>query len=385
MTKPRRIGVLTGGGDVPGLNSCIRAITLRAVADGIEVLGIRRGWGGLLEIDAERPDGPAILRLDAERVRTVDRHGGTFLHTSRTNPAAAKRSELPPHLSGALPPGEERVDVTEHVLRVLTALKVDALVAIGGDDTLSYAVRLDKEGFPVLAVPKTMDNDVPGTDYCIGFSTAVTRSVNFVIDLRTPAGSHERIAVIELFGRYCGETALFTGYLASTDRVLISEVPCDVERLTRFLCEDQDRNPSHYSIVVVSEGATLTGGARVQGGRPDAYGHLKLGGIGDLLGVEIERLSGRQCLVQRLAYLMRSGPPDSTDRLVATNFGNLAYDRLLDGHRGEMVALQQGCYRVVPVATAMSGKRKVDVANYYDVESYRPRISRVLGQPMFLT
>jgi 6-phosphofructokinase 1 len=385
MTKPRRIGILTGGGDVPGLNSCIRAITLRAVADGNEVLGIRRGWGGLLEIDAQRPDGPAVIRLDAERVRTVDRHGGTFLHTSRTNPAAVERSELPAHLRDTIAPNEGKVDVTDHVLRVLAALKLDALVAIGGDDTLSYAVRLDKEGFPVIAVPKTMDNDVPGTDYCIGFSTAVTRSVNFVIDLRTPAGSHERIAVIELFGRYCGETALFTGYLASADRVLISEVPCDVERLSGLLCEDQDRNPSHYAIVVVSEGATLTGGARIQSGRPDAYGHLKLGGIGDLLGVEIERISGRQCLVQRLAYLMRSGPPDSTDRLVATNFGNLAYDRLLGGHRGEMVALQKGCYAVVPVATAISGKRKVDVERYYDAQNYRPRISSILGEPMLLT
>ena len=385
MTRPMRIGILTGGGDVPGLNSCIRAITLRAVADGGEVLGIRRGWGGLLEVDPDHPEGPSVIRLDAERVRTVDRHGGTFLHTSRTNPAAVKRSEVPRHLRDAVTSGEGKVDFTDHVLRVLTALKLDALVAIGGDDTLSYAVRLDKEGVPVVAVPKTMDNDVPGTDYCIGFSTAVTRSVNFVIDLRTPAGSHERIAVIELFGRYCGETALFTGYLASADRVVISEVPCDVEKLARLLSEDQDRNPSHYSIVVVSEGAALTGGSRIQSGAPDAYGHLKLGGIGDQLGVEIERVSGRQCLVQRLAYLMRSGPPDSTDRLVATNFGNLAYDRLLGGRRGEMVALQKGCYTVVPIATAISGKRKVDVENYYDAGSYRPRISSVLGQPMFLT
>jgi ATP-dependent phosphofructokinase / diphosphate-dependent phosphofructokinase len=385
MTKNRRIGILTGGGDVPGLNSCIRAITLRAVADGHEVLGIRRGWGGLLEIDPDHPGGASIIPLDAERVRTVDRHGGTFLHTSRTNPAAVKRGDLPSHLQSGIPPGEGKVDVTDHVLKVLAALRIDSLVAIGGDDTLSYAVRLDKEGFPVIAVPKTMDNDVPGTDYCIGFSTAVTRSVNFVIDLRTPAGSHERIAVVELFGRYCGETALFTGYLASADRVVISEVPCDIERLGRQLCEDQDRNPSHYSIVVVSEGATLTGGARIQSGQPDAYGHLKLGGIGDMMGVEIERLTGRQCLVQRLAYLMRSGPPDSTDRLVATNFGNLAYDRLMQGCHGEMVALQKGCYAVVPVATATSGKRHVDVANYYDAENYRPRISGVLGQPMFLT
>lgn len=382
---PRRIGVLTGGGDVPGLNSAIRAITLRAADEGIEVLGIRRGWGGLLEIDPDRPDGPAVIRLDRDRVRTVDRHGGTFLHTSRTNPAKAKRSELPAKLRDSLPPGEDRVDVTPHVLRVLASLGLDALFAIGGDDTLSYAVRLDKEGFPVMALPKTMDNDVPGTDYCIGFSTAVTRSVDFLIDLRTPAGSHERIAVIELFGRYCGETALFTGYLGSADRTVICEVPCDIEVLSRLLAEDQDRNPSHYALLVLSEGARLVGGDMVLSGEADAYGHRKLGGIGDVVGAEIERRTGRQTLVQRLAYLMRSGPPDATDRLVATNFAHLAYERLRAGHRGEMTALQKGCYTVVPVATAVSGKRAVDVARYYDTETFRPRLDSVLGLPMFLT
>ncbi len=385
MKRRRRIGILTGGGDVPGLNSCIRAFTLRAIADGHEMIGIRRGWGGLLEVDPSRPEGPAIIPLTAERVRTVDRHGGTFLHTSRTNPAKVKRTEVPERLRATLPEGEGKVDLTAHVLAGLEALRLDGLVAIGGDDTLSYAVRLHQEGFPVAAVPKTMDNDVPGTDYCIGFSTAVTRSVNFLIDLRTPAGSHERIAVIELFGRYCGETALFTGYLGSADRTVISEVPCDIERLARLLAEDQDRNPSHYSVLVVSEGATLLGGERIAAGEPDAYGHRKLGGIGDIVGAAIEQLTGRQTIVQRLAYLMRSGPPDSTDRLVATNFGNLAYDRLMEGNSGEMVALQKGCYTVVPVASAISGKRKVDVEAYYDTEAYRPRISRILGLPMLLT
>lgn len=385
MSQRKRIGILTGGGDVPGLNSCIRAITLRAVADGHEMFGIRRGWGGLLEIDPAHPDGPAVLPLTAERVRTVDRHGGTFLHTSRTNPAKVKRSEIPDHLRASVPPGDERVDLTKHVLAVLGALRLDCLVAIGGDDTLSYAVRLHQEEFPVAAIPKTMDNDVPGTDYCIGFSTAVTRSVDFLIDLRTPAGSHERIAVIELFGRYCGETALFTGYLGSADRTVISEVPCDIERLARLLAADQDGNPSHYAVLVISEGATLTGGERIAAGEPDAYGHRKLGGIGDLVGAFIEQLTGRQTIIQRLAYLMRSGPPDSTDRLVATNFGNLAYDRLMAGHSGEMAALRNGCYAVVPVATAISGKRKVDVDAYYDAEAYRPKISQVLGLPMFLT
>ena len=361
MGRARRIGILTGGGDVPGLNSAVRALTMRAVDDGNEILGIRRGWGGLLEIDPSNPESPAVLPLDREQVRTVDRHGGTFLHTSRINPERVSPSELPENLKASVPAGEGKHDVTDYVLRVLDALRLDALVAIGGDDTLSYAARLHKEGFPVVAIPKTMDNDVPGTDYCIGFSTAITRSVNFLIDLRTPAGSHERIAVIELFGRYCGETALFTGYLASADRTVISEVPCDIEKLAGFLCDDQDRNPSHYSVLVLSEGAVIKGGELVANGEPDAYGHLKLGGIGDLFGAELKRITGRATLVQRLAYLMRSGPPDSTDRLVATNFANLAYDRLREGHKGEMVALQKGCYTVVPAATAISGKRKVDV------------------------
>ena len=385
MPAPRRIGILTGGGDVPGLNSAIRAFTLRADDDGIEIIGIRRGWGGLLEIDPQKPDGESVVPLSREAVRTVDRHGGTFLHTSRTNPAATRRSELPEALRSRLPDGEKTVDLTDHVLRVIEALRIDALVVIGGDDTLGYAVRLDGEGVPVLAIPKTMDNDVPGTDYCIGFSTAITRSVDFLIDLRTPAGSHERIAVIELFGRYCGETALFTGYLGSADRTVISEVPCDIERLAGLLMEDQDRNPSHYSVLVLSEGAVIDGRHPVAGGEQDAYGHQKLGGVGDLFGAEIRRITGRETLVQRLAYLMRSGPPDSADRLVATNFGNLAYDRLAAGHRGEMVALRQGRYAVVPIATAVSGRRKVDVGRYYDPSTYRPRITDVLGLPMFLT
>ncbi len=385
MKTHARIGILTGGGDVPGLNSAIRAFTLRAVDDGHEVLGIRRGWGGLIEIDPANPSGPSILPLDRDRVRTVDRHGGTFLHTSRTNPAKLKRSEMPAHLASLYGPGDGPVDATDRVLKVLTALRLDALVAIGGDDTLSYAVRLNREGFPVIAIPKTMDNDVPGTEYCIGFSTAVTRSVNFLIDLRTPTGSHERIAVVELFGRYCGETALFTGFLGSADRTVISEVPCDIDRLARYLAADQDGNPSHYAILVISEGAVLEGGDRVQSGKPDAYGHMKLGGIGDIVGAEIERITGRQTLVQRLAYLMRSGPPDSVDRLVATNFANLAYDRIKGGHQGEMVALRKGCYTVVGIDTAISGKRTVDVDAYYDRETYKPRMLDVFGLPMFLT
>ncbi len=392
MSPLKRVGILTGGGDVPGLNSCIRAFTLRAAEEGISVLGIRRGWGGLLEIDPtavrdprDLSGFPSVLPLARETVRTVGRHGGTFLHTSRTNPASAKRSELPEFLRRRFPDEQAKLDVTPHVLDVLRALELDALVAIGGDDTLSYAVRLDREGFPVVAVPKTMDNDVPGTDYCIGFSTAITRSVDFLFQLRTPAGSHERIAVIELFGRYCGETALFTGYLGDADRTVISEVPFDIERLSRLLQRDQDANPSHYAILVISEGAVMIGGERVMSGEPDAYGHRKLGGIGDTVAAEIERITGRQTLIQRLAYLMRSGPPDSLDRIVATNFGNLAFDRLAAGKRGEMVAIRKGCYTVVPVSSATSGKRKVDVATQYDPETFTPRLTSVIDLPMFLT
>jgi 6-phosphofructokinase 1 len=269
-------------------------------------------------------------------------------------------------------------------LNTLETLELDYLVVIGGDDTLSVAVRMDWEGFPVVTIPKTMDNDVHGTDYCIGFSSAVTRSVNFINDLRTPAGSHERIAVIELFGRYCGETALVTGYLASVDRTLIAEVPFDIEKLSKLLHADKMNNPSRYAILVLSEGAKMVGGEMIIGGEKDDYGHRKLGGIGDVVGAEIKRLTGQNVLVQRLAYLMRSGPPDSLDRLVAYNYGNLAYELIRDGRRGEMVALQNGCYTTVRANSAVTGKRQVNVAAFYDAETYRPKIAVVRGKPMFL-
>jgi 6-phosphofructokinase 1 len=383
-----RIGILTGGGDVPGLNPCIRALTYRALDDGHEVVGIRRGWWGLLAYrPAEEPSqSPHIVTLTKTQVRTVDRYGGTFLHTSRTNPVKVKAEEMPESLRAEYEPELSKgpVDATRSVLRNIESLKLDVVVVIGGDDTLSYGVRLMKEGIPAIGIPKTMDNDVYGTDYCIGFSTAITRSVNFVTAIRTPAGSHERIAVVELFGRYCGETALLTGYLASTDRTVISEVPFDIEKLTSFLVDDREKNPSCYAILVISEGARMIGKEMVQSGQEDAYGHKRLGGIGDAVAQEIERISGQKTLVQRLAYLMRSGTPDSVDRLVGYNYGNLAYELIAEENFGQMVALQNGCYTTTDMAVTTKGRRKVDVEALYDAESYRPKITGVRGKPMYL-
>lgn len=383
-----RIGVLTGGGDVPGLNPCIKAIVNRAEDAGIEVIGIRRGWAGLLNYNPDDPPGRAdwVERLTSESVRTIDRFGGTHLHTSRTNPAKVSGSAMPAFLQGRFEfVGERKVaDATPHVLRVLEHLGIDTLIPIGGDDTLSYGVRMHQEGVRVIAVPKTMDNDVFGTDYCIGFSTAVSRSVEFIHALRTPAGSHERIAVIELFGRNSGETVLISSYLADADRALIAEVPFDVERLARLAVEDRRENPSHYAIVVISEGASMIGGQTVEYGQEDAYGHRKLGGIGQITGDAIKRITGVDIIYQQLAYLMRAGAPDSLDRMVAISYGNLAVDELLQGHRGLMVALRDGNYTTVPVDTAVQGKKRVDVAELYDAETYRPRVRHMLDKPMFL-
>jgi 6-phosphofructokinase 1 len=383
-----RIGILTGGGDVPGLNPCIKAVVTRAEDAGIEVVGIRRGWGGLLHLN---PDDDAsseewIEPLTKAAVRTIDRYGGTHLHTSRTNPARVAEGAIPDFLKGRFPfTGERRTaDCTAHVLRVLQHLRIDTLVPIGGDDTLSFGVRLSQEGVRVLAIPKTMDNDVFGTDYCIGFSTAVTRSVEFLNALRTPTGSHERIAVVELFGRNCGETTLVSAHLADADRAIIAEVPFDVERLARLLLEDKRRNPSNYAMVAVSEGASMLGGQVVEYGQEDAYGHRKLGGIGQIAGEALKELTGVEIVNQQLAYLMRAGPPDSLDRMVAISYANLAVDQLLQGHSGRMVALQNGQYTTVPVDTCTQGVKRVDVAELYDADEYRPTVRHVLGKPMFL-
>ncbi len=380
-----RIAVLTGGGDVPGLNPCIKAITESALKEGWEVLGFRRGWAGPLCYNPDDPEDSArfLLPLTHDQVRTIDRTGGTILHSSRTNPAKIKPSDLPDFLKD-LPRKGDRVDATPHVLRVLQALKIDALFAIGGDDTLSYAARLHQEGFPVMACPKTMDNDVYGTDYCMGFSTAVTRSVDAINALRTPTGSHERIGVVELFGRNCGETALISGYLADADRTLIAEVPFDMEKLAALLEKDRARNPSRYAMLVLSEGAQMKEGQIVETGPEDAFGHRKLGGVGEMVGAEIERLTGIGVMNQKLGYLMRGGPPDALDQMVARNYGAMAVQLLKEGKRGLMTAIQKGCYTSVPVDSCIKGTRRVDVPALYDAENYRPRIAAFAGKPMFL-
>jgi len=383
-----RLGILTGGGDVPGLNSCIKAASMRAIDEGYEMFGIRRGWAGLLHYN---PDDPRtkeelIIPLTKQIVRTIDRTGGTFLHTSRTNPGRVRPQDMPEFLKGKFehPNGKDPADCTPHTLRVLEDLKLDGLLTIGGDDTLSYAVRLHKENFPVVCIPKTMDNDVHGTDYCIGFSTAVTRSVDFIHSLRTPTGSHERIAVVELFGRYSGETSLISAYLAGVDRAIISEVDFDIDKLVRLIVEDRANNPSRYAILTVSEGAKPIGGDMFLTGEADAYGHKKLGGIGEFISQEIEKRSGVGTVFQQLAYLMRSGAPDALDRMVSTTYGYLATDLMIQKRSGRMVALRDGKYTTVSANTITEGKKRVDVDELYDIEKYRPKVAHLLGKPMFL-
>ncbi len=385
----KRIGILTGGGDVPGLNPCIRAVVHGAMDAGIEVLGIRRGWAGLLRFNPAQPENrnEFIMPLHKLNTRAIDRTGGTILHTSRTNPSKVDKKEIPEFLRDknhdALD-DKAKSDFTPHILKVLDHLQIEALVAIGGDDTLSYAVRLHKEKFPVIAIPKTMDNDVFGTDYCIGFSTAITRSVGFLDNLRTPAGSHERIAVVELFGRNSGETSLIAAYIANADRAVISEVPFDPEKLSRLLMEDKKNNPSRYAIMTISEGATMTGGKIVEYGQEDAFGHKKLGGIGEMAADAIKKITGSDMIYQSLGYLMRSGEPDVLDRMVTMNFANIATDLLRQKKFGMMAALQGGKYTTIPIETAIQGKRTVDVKELYDPENYRPKISNMKDKPMFL-
>jgi 6-phosphofructokinase 1 len=380
-----RVGVLTGGGDVPGLNASIKAVVNRVAAEGHTTIGIRRGWAGLLECnpDVAKSVKACTMALDPGVVRTIDRSGGTVLHSSRTNPARVKTSEVPASLA-AQAVGDGPHDFTKHCLAVLEQLKIDALIPIGGDDTLSFALRLHDEGFPVVGIPKTMDNDVHGTDYCIGFSTAVTRTVNFIHQLRTSAGSHERLAVVEVFGRYSGETSLISAYLSGVDRTIISEVPFDIDRLTAMLVADKRANPSGYAMMTISEGATLVGGDLVQGGEADPYGHRKLGGIGELTGALLKERTGEGIINQELGYLMRSGTPDSLDLMVAVNYGVMAADLLLEGASGRLVALRNGNYVNVPIAVTRQGVKRVDVDALYDVDNYRPKIRHVDGKPMFL-
>ncbi|MBI9047383.1 MAG: 6-phosphofructokinase, partial [Anaerolineaceae bacterium] len=329
------------------------------------------------------------VELTREHVRRIDRTGGTFLHTSRTNPQKVRPADCPEFLKnsskGRKVGNEGVMDYTDHALEVIEHLGIDSMVTIGGDDTLSYTARLHKEGVPAVAIPKTMDNDVFGTDYCIGFSTAVTRSVEFITNLRTSIGSHERIGVVELFGRNSGETSLISAYLAYVDRAIITEVEFNIDKLCDLLVKDKEENTSHYAIMTISEGAIMEGGTVIEQGDADAYGHRKLGGIGEITAREIKKRTGHNIMYQQLAYLMRSGAPDSLDRMVAMSFGNLAWQLLERNEVGKMVALHGGKYTTVPIDMIMAGQKRVDVPAFYDVENYLPRIKDFMGVPMFLS
>jgi 6-phosphofructokinase 1 len=359
------------------LNPCIKAVVYRAIEEGYEVLGIRRGWGGLLHFNPLEPESFSkhFIPLDKQVVRTIDRSGGTILHTSRTNPSRVRLKDEPDFLRDAQSAKAEQPeprarDFTPHVLKNLEDLGIGILVAIGGDDTLSYGERLHREGVEVIAIPKTMDNDVFGTDYCIGFSTAVTRSVQFIHQLRTSSGSHERIAVVELFGRNSGETSLISSYLAGVDRALISEVPFDPERLARLVMQDKRTNPSNYAMVTISEGAHMLGGEVVEYGEADAYGHRKLGGIGLIVGEALKKITGEDIVYQQIAYLMRSGAPDAVDLMVSVNYAHMAMDLILEGVSGRMCALRDGTYTHVPISIITSGLKRVDVDELYDTDEY---------------
>ena len=387
----KTIAILTGGGDVPGLNPCMKAVVFGALEAGWRVIGIRRGWAGLLNYNLDEPStfDYYVKTLTRDDVRTIDRTGGTFLHTSRTNPQSVSEKNIPVFLRnsawGKPVPNSDKYDYTDYVKKVLEHLGIDVLVPIGGDDTLSYAARLHREGFPVVAVPKTMDNDVFGTDYCIGFSTAVTRSVEFITNMRTSVGSHERIGIVELFGRNSGETSLISAYLSYVDRAVITEVPFNVQKIAGLLMEDKRNNPSNYAIMTISEGAIMEGGEVIETGEADAFGHRKLGGVGEMAAQEIKRLTGQDIMYQQVAYLMRSGAPDSLDRMVAMSFGNLVVQLIRRNETGKMVALHGGKYTTVPIDIIMTGKKRVDVPSFYDVEAYRPKVHDFMGVPMFLS
>ncbi|MBK8792789.1 MAG: 6-phosphofructokinase [Holophaga sp.] len=379
-----RIGILTGGGDVPGLNPCIKTLVYGAVDEGIEIVGIRRGWAGLLNYNPDAPESTpgCLMPLNKQNTRTIDRTGGTFLHTSRIDPARVLPQSLPDFLKTSDGDQGPR-DLTGKVLRSVESLGLDAIVALGGDGTLNFAERMHHEGVPIIGIPKTMDNDVFGTDYCIGFSTAVTRSVEFIHQLRTTAGSHERIAIVELYGRYCGETSLLASYLAGVDRAIISEVPFDIGHLAELALADKRSNPSNYVMITMSEGARMVGAGTVGMGADD-YGTVKLGGIGLLTGEALKHITGENVICQQVSYLMRSGAPDSLDLMVAVNFAQTAIGLLKRREWGRMVALKQGTYATVPITTLSEGKRRVDVDEFYDSAEYRPKVRQVEGKPMFL-
>ncbi len=386
------IGILTGGGDVPGLNPAIRAVTFRALHEGYRVIGLRRGWGGLVDIvpDKAADNSGNFMDLTEEIVDRAGRTGGTFIHTSRTNPSRVAAGDVPDHLKDKY--RAERNDLTPDVLKNLEFLGIDYLIPIGGDDTLSYGVRLHKEGIRTIAIPKTMDNDVPGTDYCIGFSTCVTRTIALTNSLRTIAGSHERFLVLEVFGRYAGFTAILPTMAGAANRCVIPEFKFNTEHLTELMSRDRMRNPSRYSVVLVSEGATYEGGDMVfEGHTTDAYGHAKLGGIGDQVAAAIKAASPKfnggktvDVLDQKLGYMVRGGDPDAVDSVVPMAFGNLALDLLLKGEHGRLVVLKNGRYDDVPLEVVTATKKVLNVEEFYDTDRYRPKYENLRGKPQFI-
>jgi 6-phosphofructokinase len=391
-TKKGVIGILTGGGDVPGLNPAIRSVTFRALREGYEVIGIRRGWAGLVDMvrDEKHDNSENFVRLTEEIVNPMGRRGGTFLHSSRTNPSRVKKSSVPDHLKSDF--NQESNDLTPEVLKNLAWLGIEYLIPIGGDDTLSYGVRLSREGFKVVAIPKTMDNDVPGTDYCIGFSTCVTRTIEMSHMLRTSAGSHERFLVMEVFGRYAGYTAMLPTMAGAANRCVIPEHKFDIERLTELLVDDRKKNPSRYSVVLVSEGAMFEGGEMIfKEQTTDAYGHKKLGGIGDLVAAKLKEISpkfnnGRsiECINQNLGYIVRGGNPDAIDSIVPMAYGNLALDLLMAGIHGRLVVLKNGRYDNIPITAVTATKKVVNVKEHYNIERLRPYYHSFEMKPLFI-
>jgi ATP-dependent phosphofructokinase / diphosphate-dependent phosphofructokinase len=389
----KRLGILTGGGDVPGLNSVIKSVVYRGYENDCEVVGIRRGWEGLTHVNLDDPGSRDryILPLTRENTRAIDRTGGTFLHSSRTNPK--KMKSLPDHLKGESFPTAEVTkggvtstvfDMSSRVLKNLEVLGIDYLIAIGGDDTLSYAAHLDKLGFKVVCIPKTMDNDVRNTEYCIGFSTAITRAMDAINRQRTTVGSHERIGIFRIFGRDAGYTALYTAYVTSI-RCVIPEYKVDVQKLIDLLVHDKRTNPSNYSLVVLSEGAQWEGYTVMEYGEPDAYGHRKKASVGEALAEEIRKAKKEETIVSDLTYDLRSGDPDFVDKLVASTFGAMALDTILSGDSGKMSALVEGRYAMMPIPDPKLGPRKVEVGTMYNTERYRPNYANKLGLPIFLT
>src|SRR6056297_4143148 len=386
------IGILTGGGDVPGLNPAIRAVTIRALREGYKVIGLRKGWGGVVDMQRKPKvdEGEHYIELNEDIVNKAGRTGGTFLHSTRTRPSHIPKERVPDHLKEQYT--DEVNDLTPEVLKNLEYLGIDTLIPIGGDDTISYGVRLYQEGVNVVAIPKAMDNDVPGTDYCIGFSTCITRTIMMTNILRTSAGSHERFLVLEVFGRYAGFTAMLPTMAGAANRCVIPEYKFNIEKLTELLIEDRANNPSKYSVVLVSEGAMFEGSEMIfENEAKDAYGHAKLGGIGDLVSAKIKEYSANCCkgrpigvINQKLGYLVRGGDPDAIDSIVPMAYGNLALDLVLQGIHGRLVVLRNGRYDNAPIDVVTSSHKYVDVKKHYNVERLRPQFKSFEFQPLFI-